>query len=48
MYCLSVPLGFCLSRSKIEMPWLFIEHLSLSFDAVGDSLPLSPLRGQSL
>jgi exopolysaccharide biosynthesis polyprenyl glycosylphosphotransferase len=25
MYCLSVPLGFCLSRSKIEMPWLFVE-----------------------
>jgi exopolysaccharide biosynthesis polyprenyl glycosylphosphotransferase len=25
MYCLSVPLGFCLSRGKVEMPWLFIE-----------------------
>jgi len=35
MYCLSVPLGFCLSRSKIEMPWLFINIFAVPLILLG-------------
>jgi exopolysaccharide biosynthesis polyprenyl glycosylphosphotransferase len=35
MYCLSVPLGFCLSRGKIEMPWLFISIFILPLILIG-------------
>ena len=35
MYCLSVPLGFCLSSGKFEIPWFFIDVFKIPIILLG-------------
>jgi len=40
MYCLSVPLGFCLSSGRFEMPWFFIDVFKIPIILLGLSYVL--------